>query len=129
MIDMNKQEIINTLNKYNLDSNKYIVLSGAAMVMLGIKDKTHDIDISVTPDYYEYLKENYDCKIEWYNGNNAVYFIDDIINFGLNYYNEDHLIFEGIPVQKEEDIIKIKQIFNREKDIEDIKLIKKYMGD
>lgn len=126
---MNKEDIINTLNKYNLDSHKYIVLSGAAMVMLGIKDKTHDIDIAVTPDYYEYLKKKYDCKIEWYNGNNTVYFIDDIINFGLNYYNEDHLIIEGIPVQTEEDIIKIKRIFNREKDIEDIKKIKKYMGD
>ena len=55
---MNKEDIINTLNKYNLDSHKYIVLSGAAMVMLGIKDKTHDIDIAVTPDYYEYLKKN-----------------------------------------------------------------------
>ena len=126
---MNREDIINTLKNYNLDTSKYIVIAGAAMTMLGLKEQTHDIDIAVTKDYYEYLKDNYDCKLEWCNEDNDVYYIDGIINFGVNYYNGDHLIIDEIQVQKPEDIIKIKQIFGREKDMEDIKLIKKYMGD
>jgi len=124
---MNKKDIIETLNRYNLDTSKYIVLAGAAMTMLGLKEQTHDIDIAVTKDYYEYLRNNYDCKVEWCNEGNDVYFIDDIINFGVNYYNEDHLIIDGIPVQKPEDIIKVKKIFGRKKDLDDIEIIKKYM--
>ena len=54
MIDMNKEDIINILNKYNFDKDNYVVISGAAMVLLGIKDKTSDIDISVTDSYYNY---------------------------------------------------------------------------
>lgn len=124
---MSKEEIIETLKKYNLDTSKYMVIAGAAMTMLGLKELTHDIDISVTPDYYEYLKNNFDCQIEWDNGGSNVYFIDNIINFGINYYNVDHLMIDGIPVQRPEDIIKIKQIFNRQKDLDDIDIIKKYM--
>lgn len=45
---MNKDKIIEVLKKYNFDKNSYVVISGAAMTMLGIKDKTNDIDIAVT---------------------------------------------------------------------------------
>ena len=67
MIDMNKKDIIDTLKKYNFDSTKYIVISSAAMVLLGIKDTTKDIDIAVSDDYYEYLLKNYNCKFERIN--------------------------------------------------------------
>ena len=64
---MNKEEIIKVLKKYNFDKNKYIVISGVAMVFLGIKEKINDIDISVTEDYYEYLLNNYNCTFEKVN--------------------------------------------------------------
>ena len=50
MIDMNRKEIIEKLKQYNFDKSNYIVISGAAMVLLGIKDKTSDIDIATTQD-------------------------------------------------------------------------------
>ena len=52
---MNKREIIEKLKKYNFDFSKYIVISGAAMVIHDVKEETSDIDIAVSDDYYLFL--------------------------------------------------------------------------
>lgn len=127
---MNKEEIIETLKNYNLDSSKYIVISGAAMVLLGIREKAGDIDIAVTSDYYEYLLKTYDCTFDIVNEyGKKVYFIDDIINFGTSYYTDDKTIINEIPIQKPKDILKLKKSLNREKDKIDIERIKVFIRD
>lgn len=126
MIDMNKEEIIKTLDKYNFDKSKYIVLSGAAMVLYGIKESTNDIDIAITHDYYNYLVNNYDCKLETVIDNGNIYYIDDIINFGPGYYTDNYSLINGIRVQTIEEILNLKKNLNREKDVKDIELIKQY---
>lgn len=130
MIDMNKIEIIKILKKYNFDKDKYLVISGAAMVLLGIKENTSDIDISVTKDYYNYLLKNYNCTFEKINEyNREVYFIDNIINFGIDYYKKEIIFVEDFPVQIPENILKLKLSLNREKDKSDIKLLKEYINE
>ena len=130
MIDMNKKGIIDTLKKYNFDSTKYIVISSAAMVLLGIKDTTKDIDIAVSDDYYEYLLKNYNCKFESINEyGKKVYFIHDIINFSSTYYKNNRLIIEEIPIQTANDILELKLFLKREKDYKDIELIKEYINE
>lgn len=130
MIDMNKKDIINTLKKYNFDPTKYIVISSAAMVLLGIKDTTKDIDIAVSDDYYEYLLNNYNCKFERINEyGKKVYFIHDIINFSSTYYKNNRLIIEEIPIQTANDILELKLFLKREKDYKDIELIKEYINE
>ncbi|MCI5879331.1 MAG: hypothetical protein MRZ34_00895 [Bacillales bacterium] len=127
---MNKKDIIDTLKKYNFDSTKYIVISSAAMVLLGIKDTTKDIDIAVSDDYYEYLLKNYNCKFERINEyGKKVYFIHDIINFSSTYYKNNRLIIEEIPIQTANDILELKLFLKREKDYKDIKLIKEYINE
>lgn len=125
MIDMNKLEIINALKKYNLDKNEYIVISGAAMVLYGIKEETKDIDIAVTKRYNKYLIDNYDYEIE----KGSIYYIDRIINFSTNYYSNDKRYIDDIPVQKINDILKLKLSLNREKDKIDIEKIKEYLNE
>lgn len=126
---MNKIEIENILKKYNFDKKNYMVISGAALVLLGIKDSTNDIDISVTKEYYDNLLKKYDCKLECIFNNINVYFIDNIINFSTNYYNEDDIIsVNDIPVQKIESIKNLKLNLNKKKDIEDLNLIDKYLN-
>lgn len=126
---LNRNQIVEILNEYNLDKTKYIVISGAAMVLLGIKEKTRDIDISVTKDYYDDLLKNNNCVFEKINKhNNKVYFIDDVINFGIDYYSTDYLLADDIRIQKPENIKKLKQMLSREKDKQDIKLIDKFLN-
>lgn len=123
---MNKKKIIEILKKYNFDNKKFIVISGAAMVIHGVKQYTNDIDIAVNQDYYDYLLEHYECKFEKINPyNHKIYFIDDIINFGIDYFTKPAYI-EGIPVQTLEDVIKLKESLSRNKDKKDIELIRRY---
>ena len=127
---MNKKEIINILEKYKFDKDKYLVISGAAMVLLGIKENTNDIDIVVAEKYFDYLLKNYNCTFEKINKyNKEVYFIDDIINFSTTYYEEDKYFVENIPVQQPEKILKLKRNLNRKKDINDIRLIEEYLNE
>lgn len=124
-----RDQIIKILKDLNLDSDNYLVISGAAMVLLGIKEYTTDIDIAVTEDYYNYLINNYNCVYERTNEfNNDCYIINNIINFGIDYYNNDKLNVLGIPVQTIEDLIKLKEFLHRDKDSSDIELIKKKQG-
>ena len=87
---INREKILEILKQYHFDSDKYMVISGAAMVLYGIKEFTNDIDIAVTREYYDYLLEKYDCKFDCYDSNgNKCYYIDNFINFGLKYYSNN----------------------------------------
>lgn len=118
---MNRKEILNELKKYNFNPKKYIVISGAAMVLYGFKEDTPDIDIATTKEYKKELLKKYDCVLE--NIEKDAYLIDDTINFGCNYYKRRHEYVEGFPVQRIEDLIELKRKLNRNKDKKDLRLI------
>lgn len=121
---MTKKEIINVLNKYKLDKEKYIVISGAALVLQNIKKETNDIDIWVDNEYYTYLLDNYECVFERINEkNNKCYMIDNIINFGTSYCPKNTKIINDIRVSSIKDILELKKILNRPKDKEIIKVL------
>lgn len=125
---MNKEEILTLLNRYPLPKEEFIVISGAAMVLLGIKEETNDIDIAVSSKLFKRMLEQYDCKFEKTDQfNNKIYFIDDIINFGQNYYDVDYLIYQKYQVQTPQAIKVLKKNLNRAKDQKDIALIDKYL--
>ena len=49
---MNKQEIFKKLDELELDKDKYIVISGASLVVQDILDETSDIDLSCSKTDY-----------------------------------------------------------------------------
>ena len=61
---MTKKDIIETLNNYNLDKDKFIIITGAALVLQNFSNQTRDIDIWVSKDYYEYLLSNFNCEFD-----------------------------------------------------------------
>lgn len=125
---MNKNEIIEILKKYNFDTNEYMVISSASLVIQGLKETTKDITIAVSENYYNYLINNFDVEFEKENLGVKVYYINRVINFSTNYYNRDEVImYEGLPIQSLEGIRNLKVSLNRSNDIEDINLIDKYL--
>ncbi len=124
LMKMNKEEILEILKKYDIDKNEVMILSGASMVMHGVKEKTNDIDIAASPGYEKKLLQKYDCKLKYEN----VYKIDDKIEFWTNYFDYNYDIIDGYKFQKLIDIIKLKEKLNREKDQKDIKLIKEFLN-
>ena len=114
---MNKKQIIEIIKKYKLNKTKFIVISGAALVLLGIEKKANDIDIWCDNDYCDYLLNNYDCKFERINefGKKA-YLIDNIINFGVSFRPKEIDTIEGIQCASLKDVLELKKFLNRSKD-------------
>lgn len=126
---MNKEMIIKCLDKYNFDKDKFVIISGAALVLLGIIEKTKDIDISVSSLYNDYLLDHYDCKFERINEfGKAAYMIDDIINFGVSFYPNKYDMIDNYKVASLEDCYKVKKFLNRFKDKELLKKIEEILN-
>lgn len=120
-----KEDIVRIVNGYNFDPRKYEIISGAAMVLYGFKEWTRDIDLAVTEDYYVELLRKYKCLFEKVNAQGeCIFYIDNILNFGRSFYNEEHTMIDGLPVQTKEDLITLKKALNRPKDKRELELIK-----
>lgn len=125
---MTEKEIYKILEKYNFPKDEFIILSGAALVLNGIRSKTNDIDIAVTPKLYDYLLKNYNCEEENHVDNECkAYLINNEINFGRLYYTEEYDIINGYKVQKLSDIVSLKKSLNRPKDKKDLERIDNYL--
>ena len=103
-MELNKQDILNILEKYNLNSEDCTILSGASLVLQDVKPTTTDIDIAVSDNLYKKLLKEYDCNFERTIGKHNIYFI-------------------GYKVQTLESIMELKKNLNRPKDQKDIKKI------
>ena len=126
---MNREEILNQLKKYNLDTKNFIIIGSAALVLKGIKESTHDIDIATTKEYNNHLLKNFKCQFQKEIDSHKVYFIDNIINFSTHYYNDfKGEWIEGYLTQTPNEVLKLKETLNREKDKKDIKLILDYLN-
>jgi hypothetical protein len=126
--------IYQKVKKLNLPKGKYAVGSGSALEGYGIR-KCNDIDILVTKDIYLNLKKKGWKETTLPNGLTSLikepYEIAANINYNEYQTPTWHLIktaniIKGIPFINLREIIKFKKEMNRDKDKEDIKLIKNY---
>jgi len=127
--------IFEEIKKLDFSNDKYVVVGGAAMVARNIKE-TGDIDIVVTPDLFEYCKQNGWKEHLKPNGEPGlkqgimeVYLDVNCGNFNPSFEELRNRveIIEDIPFCSLEDVMKFKIEYNREKDIKDIELIKDYI--
>ena len=126
----NKENILKTLNKYNFDSQNYIVISGAALVLQNVKEYTSDIDITVSNELYNQLLKKYSFTFEKEIENYNVWFIDNIINFSNHYYEKiEYIELFGYKVQTIKSVLKLKKQLNRSKDKKDIQHIMDFYKD
>ena len=98
---MTKKDILNLLEKYDLNKKEFIILSGASLVLQDVKEETRDIDITVSEYLYNKLLNDYNCIFEKEVNNYLVWFIDDIINFSIHYYDEIEYIDYKYNARKE----------------------------
>lgn len=124
-IPLDKEKILATLEKYNIDRNQHVIISGAALVLWGVKDNTQDIDIAVSSKLYEEILNKYNCIFEKEVENYPVWFLDNVMNFSNHYYDEiEYTDCFGYKVQSLESILDLKIKLNRPKDKYDIARIK-----
>jgi hypothetical protein len=122
---MNKNELIALIDSLDMPKDMYRVNSGGALLMMGIRDKTADLDMIITNELFEIFKKEYDVKKSEKTINNLFY-INDMVEF----FVEDEFEFEmidGYPCETLESILRFKKLNGRPKDLIDIEKINEYM--
>lgn len=121
-----KEDIIKTLKAMNLPSTEYWVTSGAALVIHGVKETTRDIDLGCTSRLIEkFIKEG--CNYRLVEDNSRIVEVNDKIELLENWFVDEIIFMEDLPVASLESIKKQKSQLGREKDLIDIKLIDAYI--
>ena len=124
---MNKQEIIENLSLLPYSRDDYWIITGAAMVLYGIREQTSDIDIGCTTSMANRLEQaGYSYKIT--ESGNRWFKFDNTIEIFENWLNDTVTVVDGIQVITVQGLIEMKQELGRQKDLEDIKLIQDYYG-
>ena len=125
---MIKSEIINQLKSLNFLKDEYWVITGTAMVLHGLRENTHDIDLGCTKTLADKLKESgYPC-ILLDDGTRKITIGDNIEIFENWLYDQVEII-DSIPVISVKGLIAMKKSIGREKDLKDIQLIERYLDD
>lgn len=122
-----KQAIIKTINSLDLEY-PYKLMMGGSLVMRGIREETHDLDIDIHPNDFKRLRLYYRIgKPSISSLGNKKFDIEtkygEVEIFEVSNIDNDMEIIDGIQCQSLESIIEMKKSFNREKDKMDIKLI------
>jgi len=128
--------IIQKIKELNLPNDQYVVIGSGTMSALGIRE-ANDIDMSVTEELFDKLKETGEWKeLEKYGRPFLEKDVFDINkSLGWEKYsttiqeaNKSALFIEDIPFMNLDELIKFKDAMGREKDLKDIALIKEYIN-
>ncbi len=92
---MKKKEIFLELEKLSLDPSEYIIIGGAALVCLGIKSETKDIDLSCSKEVYDKL--NWENRTSYFNTEIKY---NDCFEIGPNFYTKDYDVINGYRFMK-----------------------------
>ena len=109
---MNKLEIFKELEKLDLPKDKYIVISGASLVVQNIIDETDDIDLTCSKEFYDEL--DWPTRVGAF-GVEVKYMDCFEISYNLYEY-QDVVLINSYRFLSLEDCLEIKKRLNRPKD-------------
>ena len=120
---LNKEAILKKLETLNLNKDKIIIISGAALVLQDIIEYTSDIDLSCENEYYKEI--NWNTKIGYFNTEIKYY---DCFEIGTNFYDINEITtVNKFNVQNLNSIYKLKLLSNKIKDKDTIKKLEKIL--
>ena len=123
---MNRAGIIEKLRAFPYEKTEYRVITGSAMVLYGIRELTHDIDLECTPSMADRLEaEGYLYK-KSPDGERSFKTGEDIEAFESR-TRGDAVYIEDIPVIPLGELAEMKRRLGREKDKRDLKLIEEFV--
>ena len=124
---MKKDEIIAGLNEFPYGKEGIWLITGAALVLYGVRDETADIDMGCTSAVADRLEEDgYLYKVT--EDGNRWFKIDDHIEVFENWLFDRVELHDGCPVMSLKGIREMKQHLGREKDLRDIRLIDDFLS-
>ncbi len=125
---MNKEELKLLVDKLELPKDEFYILGSGSLLLYGIRDVAHDLDLCVSEELFNILREKYNIDESSKNAC-GFYSISEKIEVVVNpKYDFERDFIDGYPVEKLEKILKFKEIRNEQKDIKDIAKIKEYIS-
>ena len=125
---MNKEELLYLLDTLELPKTEYYILSSGSMLLYGLRDIANDLNLCVSNELFEILKEKYNLNENNKNDSGFYKISKDIEiipndkkNFKMDYIDE-------YPVENLKTILEFKEKRNLPKDKKDIENIKKYLN-
>ena len=124
---MNRAEIIARLNKFPYGPEGFWLITGAALVLYGVRQETEDIDMGCTTEIANKLEQDgYLYKImddgnRWFKFNDGIEIFENWLCGSIEFH-------EGIPIMSLQGLREMKQRLGREKDLRDIHLIDEFIS-
>ena len=119
-----KQSLIQRLKELSFLEKEYWVVAGGAMVLHGFRPQTRDIDLGCSTLLADQLEQQGYSVMRCDDGTRRILYAEDIEIFE-NWLEGTVEIISGVPVVCVDGLIQMKKKLGREKDLEDIALIKK----
>ena len=122
---MKKEDILAKLEEFPYPRTDYWVITGGAMVLYGIREETHDIDLGCTSALADRLASDGYAPQALSDGRRSFHIGADIEVFEnwLDGTVEQH---DGVPVSSVDGLVAKKRRLGREKDLRDIRLIEEW---
>ena len=121
---MNKEDLLSLLETLKLSKEEFVILSSSSIVLRGILETANDLDIAVTEKGLTELKQNYELKQKengWYIVTDKIECVqDDMVN------QKEKL--DEYYLQDINSYLSYLETSKREKDIQRIPLVKKYIN-
>ena len=123
---MDRQGVIDRFRSLGFSADECWVQTGAAMVMYGLRELTHDIDMGVTTALARRIEASGAPYTVFPDGHKK-FDIGDDVEASENWQGGTVTVIDGVPVVSPEDIIRCKRALGREKDMRDIAIIEEWL--
>lgn len=124
---MKKIELLNLLEELDFPKDEYYVLSGASLVLRGIKEEANDLDLCISAELFNQIKDKFNLTDERKN-ECGFYKINDNLEIVVDKKEDFKMeIGEKYNLEDLQTILDFKLKRNKPKDKDDIENIKKYL--
>ena len=128
---MNKDDLLKLLEKLNFPKDQFYILSRGCLVFYNLRDMANDLDLCITENLFEQIKNKYDLNAEKKNKFGFYKLSDDIevvVDSDEDFIDQFDLK-DGYQVQKLSIIRDFKVKRGLPKDLVDVKKIDDYLND
>ena len=124
---MNREQLLDLLKELNLPKDEYYVLSGASLVIRGIREQASDLDLCISKELFEQIKDKYNLTEDKKN-ECGFYHINDSLEVVVNEKENFNMeVCEPYNLEDLNTILEFKIKRNKPKDQVDIERIQEYL--
>ena len=125
---MDKEQVLKMLEELNLPKDEFYVLSGASLVIRGIRETCSDLDLCISEELYEKIKDKYELTDDKKNECNFYHISDELEVVVDKKEKFNWEICEPYNLENLNTILEFKIKRNKPKDQADIENIKAYLN-